>query len=466
MPLNGSGAYSLPQPQYPAISGTIIEAADWNDILDDIAAVLSNAVYVDGQAVMEAALLMGNFKIQNLATGVADTDAVNFAQVFKNPTFTSTAGNNVTVVGEEFVVDPTTFTVTPDALNITVLTLAITAATSLTINSSTDITLSATDDIFLSPTDDLVVTAQDMIVTANTITFNGATKADLTSTSTAPNQPLTANGSEIVNMFTLNQVAFQSSLPTLTGNNEKFLKVNSAGNVQWSSIIDTAIMTPAVGTAFATTTGTQVLKNKTYEAAVFQDAADTTKKASLNLSAIAAATTRTVTLKNKDMTLFTPMAELLLTVIASNSATVDLENVFTSAYDKYLIEVDNLTIQTSGALQVRFKIGGAYQAAGYLYESESGSSLAGNNVFDSLVNTANCKAHFSAKLQNPDDTALFHTLSLAGVAGTGSTTNGGDTDLTSIMVQNNVTGALTGIRFLMASGNILTGNFKVYGISG
>ena len=245
MPLNGSGGYSLPQPQYPAISGTIIEAADWNDVLDDIAAVLSNAVYVDGQAVMEAALLMGNFKIQNLATGVADTDAVNFAQVFKNPTFTSTAGNNVTVVGEEFVVDPTTFTVTPDALNITVLTLAITAATSLTISSSTDITLSATDDIFLSPTDDLVVTAQDMIVTANTITFNGATKADLTSTSTAPNQPLTANGSEIVNMFTLNQVAFQSSLPTLTGNNEKFLKVNSAGNVQWSSIIDTAIMTPA-----------------------------------------------------------------------------------------------------------------------------------------------------------------------------------------------------------------------------
>lgn len=466
MALDGSGNYSLPQPQYPAIAGTIIEAADWNQILDDIASVLSKTVYVDGQAVMEAALKMGNFKILNLATGAADTDAVNYAQVFKNPTFTSTAGNDVTVLGEEFVVDPTTFTVTPDALAITVLTLAISATTTLTISSSTDITLSATDDIFISPTDDLVVTAQDVIMTATTITFNGATKADLTATSTAPNQALTANGTEIVNMFTLNQVAMQASLPTLTGNEYKVLRVNASGVVEWASVINTTTVKPAVGTDFATTTGTQTLKNKNYEAAVFQDPTDTTKKASFNLSAIAAATTRTVTLKNKDMTLFTPMAELLLTVIASNSATVDLENVFTSAYDKYLIEVDNLTIQTSGALQVRFKIGGSYQTTGYLYKADSGSILAGNNVFDSLANAVNCKGHFSAKLQNPDDTALYHALSFEGVSGTGSTTNGGDADVSSLMVQNNVAGALTGIRFLMASGNILTGNFKVYGISG
>lgn len=463
MPLNGSGAYSLPQPQYPAIAGTIIEAQDWNDILDDIASVLSNAVYVDGQAVMEAALKMGNFKILNLATGAADTDAVNYAQVFKNPTFTSTAGNDVKVIGEEFVVDPTTFTVTPDALNITVLTLAISATTTLTLSSSNDITLSATDDIFISPTDDLVVSAQDVIMTANTITFNGATKADLTSTSTAPNQPLTANGTEIVNMFTLNQVAMQASLPTLTGNNGKVLKIDGSGNVIWSGVLDTTIIKPGTGTDFATTTGTQTLSNKTYKSALFEDSADATKKVQLQLGAVAAGTTRNVWVPNEDVTIATPGWRLLSVINASNSATVDVESAINSNYDDYVIVGTEITFQTNlVAFEVLFKIGGVYVITGYYEDAGDGIASKSNDpsghLAGSVSNAANVSFSFHMHIPKPAGTGFkgcfFDAVNAA---------NGTVIGITNAISNSNA-GALTGVRFKCSSGNIVAGTFKLFGI--
>ena len=49
MPLNGSGAYTPPSPQFPAIPNTLILASDYNTVLNDVAAALSQAIFRDGQ---------------------------------------------------------------------------------------------------------------------------------------------------------------------------------------------------------------------------------------------------------------------------------------------------------------------------------------------------------------------------------------------------------------------------------
>ena len=81
MPLNGSGAFSLPSPAFPAVSNTLIKASDFNTILTDVAAALSQAVFRDGQGAFTAAQSMGNQKLTSLAAGTADTDAVNKGQL-------------------------------------------------------------------------------------------------------------------------------------------------------------------------------------------------------------------------------------------------------------------------------------------------------------------------------------------------------------------------------------------------
>lgn len=85
MAYNGSGAYSLPTPEYPAIPGQVIFAEDFNEIVSDIAAALSLVLVRDGQAPMTGALNMGNQGITNLATlaasvaGLVINGSVDFA---------------------------------------------------------------------------------------------------------------------------------------------------------------------------------------------------------------------------------------------------------------------------------------------------------------------------------------------------------------------------------------------------
>ena len=81
MPLNGSGAYTPPSPQFPAIPNTLILASDYNAVLNDVAAALSQAVFRDGQGAFTGNQSMGGFKLTNLAAGTADTDAVRKSQL-------------------------------------------------------------------------------------------------------------------------------------------------------------------------------------------------------------------------------------------------------------------------------------------------------------------------------------------------------------------------------------------------
>ena len=81
MPLNGSGAYTPPSPQFPAIANTLILASDYNAVINDISNALSQAVFRDGQGAFTGNQSMGGFKLTNMAVGTADTDAVRKSQL-------------------------------------------------------------------------------------------------------------------------------------------------------------------------------------------------------------------------------------------------------------------------------------------------------------------------------------------------------------------------------------------------
>ena len=60
MSYNGSGTYSPPSPEYPAVTGQVIYASDFNTIISDIASALSSVLVRDGQSAMIGVLNAGS----------------------------------------------------------------------------------------------------------------------------------------------------------------------------------------------------------------------------------------------------------------------------------------------------------------------------------------------------------------------------------------------------------------------
>lgn len=81
MPFNGSGTYNPPSaPTWPAVPNTLIESADYNNVITDLATALTNCMTRDGQSPCTANIPLGGFKITGLGNGVANTDAAAFGQ--------------------------------------------------------------------------------------------------------------------------------------------------------------------------------------------------------------------------------------------------------------------------------------------------------------------------------------------------------------------------------------------------
>jgi len=96
MAWNGSGTYVLPSAYTPAVNGTIIDAADYNGALNDIATGISNCFAADGQKTPTANLPMGSFKFTGLAAGSADGQSVRYEQVYLQAEETVTASAGTT----------------------------------------------------------------------------------------------------------------------------------------------------------------------------------------------------------------------------------------------------------------------------------------------------------------------------------------------------------------------------------
>jgi hypothetical protein len=165
---------------------------------------------------------------------------------------------------------------------------------------------------------------------------------------------------------------------------------------------------------------------------------------------------------------------LLSTVTASNSATVDVETTFGSTYDEYALLCTGVRPVTSGTtLRLRLKVAGTYREVnnGFhldkstitttTYLSTASTNAVGVTLAESIDTQNGSEINVEVAISNPTNTNRLKIVRFSGafystdqqvrtISGVGGFTSSG--------------GALTGVRFLMDSGNISTGTFRLYGI--
>jgi len=143
MSRNGSGVYSPPSANFPAVNGTIIEATDYNTVVNDLSSAMTQSVSVDGQSVVTNNIPMANHKLTGLSAGTANGDSVRFEQlaaVLASPAITGNASfaGNATFAGTVSVTGAATFNNRVDfkaGFNIaSAATIDLTAATGNLIN--------------------------------------------------------------------------------------------------------------------------------------------------------------------------------------------------------------------------------------------------------------------------------------------------------------------------------------------
>ncbi len=75
MPFNGSGVYQpVTSPDFPAVAGSTIRAAQYNNQINDMAMALTKCVTRDGQSPALANLSMGTYKHTDVGAAAARTD--------------------------------------------------------------------------------------------------------------------------------------------------------------------------------------------------------------------------------------------------------------------------------------------------------------------------------------------------------------------------------------------------------
>ena len=168
---------------------------------------------------------------------------------------------------------------------------------------------------------------------------------------------------------------------------------------------------------------------------------------------------------------------LLSTVTASSSATVDVETGFGSTYDDYIIIADGVRPATDTAvLSCQFKLAGAYVStatyhyhlngvgtAGTTYSAVASDAETGIRLSPGLDNVnAASNMCFTMDIQNANTTSLSHGVTWRGLS----------MDISAGIYEKGeghgasaATGALSGVRFLMNTGNISVGTFRLYGVA-
>lgn len=100
MPRNGVGDFSLVTNSWnPATDNVLATAGDWQSLINDIAAALTQSVSRDGQAPMTGNLALGNNKITGLSQGTGTGQALAFEQLFAQGTMADLASAATTDIG-------------------------------------------------------------------------------------------------------------------------------------------------------------------------------------------------------------------------------------------------------------------------------------------------------------------------------------------------------------------------------
>jgi len=80
MSRNGSGVQSSPVSSFPAVDGTVIEAAKFNNVITDINNEISNSIAADGQTSITANIPINGFKITGAAAATISGQYVEYDQ--------------------------------------------------------------------------------------------------------------------------------------------------------------------------------------------------------------------------------------------------------------------------------------------------------------------------------------------------------------------------------------------------
>lgn len=171
-----------------------------------------------------------------------------------------------------------------------------------------------------------------------------------------------------------------------------------------------------------------------------------------------------------------PGLVLISTASASNDATVDFTGL-DDTYDKYILEINSLVPQTNATtLYARVaESGPSWKSGASDYRWALGSNIDTPTAFDtgsaadseieisraSVGNAAGRNLNATVTISNPDSTSLnkvikFDADLLSDIPRAERVTGAG--------VYVGTTNAIVGIRFLMSSGNITSGEFRLYGM--
>ena len=299
--------------------------------------------------------------------------------------------------------------------------------------------------------------------------------------------PTPASGSAAVTRDYMDAVVMAAgNLPDPTAHDGELISSDGASGV-WTDRINATVTGFADGaddtknllfdlSGLPTGTTKTIIINNT--AFTFTDPSDTTKRAALDLSGIATATTRTITARNRNIVWTTPGTEWLQTVTASASATVDVTGFDNATFTDYILVLSGVRLSaTNGDLLMQMKVGGTLRTGQYYGHVEStnsgaatyagatisaASSLTIADDFGTDATTGGCD--MVIWLSNGASTAKHHKVHWEGEILTGS---GGGTAVRracGVGGCGDATGALTEVRFLPSSGNIVIGDFKLYGV--
>jgi hypothetical protein len=160
---------------------------------------------------------------------------------------------------------------------------------------------------------------------------------------------------------------------------------------------------------------------------------------------------------------------LLQSVTASNSATVELTSI-SSTYDNYLIVASNISHTGTSNHQMRVRMSGSWVSANYNYHlanpsfnSPAYSAVNSGDATQVVVATGgfgdNGTLNYEMFLFNLNSTTRKKSFAWQGANNDDSRSYvGGAGNYFSL-------NAITGVQFFAASGNIVTGTFRLYGIA-
>jgi hypothetical protein len=99
LPRNGSGVYTVPAADNPAVPNTLIESTKFNNTMTDIASAMSMSIASDGQTTVTASIPLNNNKLTGVAPGTARTDAATLANIQdKTGVYVATVGGTADVI--------------------------------------------------------------------------------------------------------------------------------------------------------------------------------------------------------------------------------------------------------------------------------------------------------------------------------------------------------------------------------